>query len=386
MTTVAPVARTRAGARLADPLDALDALGRDGFAWFDGDRAVVTSGVAAVVAPKDVASTLARLGDDAVACGALDFADASASPLIVPARVLRVGAGGVQVTEIDGATVAGAAPISRLPRRFSVEARQDLPTWDAMVAAALELIRHRTLRKVVLAREVLIEADTPFSVPAVLATLRRTQPGCFVYAAGSFVGASPELLVRRCGTAVTSRPMAGTISRQASVAADDAAIAGLRASLKDNHEHALVVDAVVDSLSPLCHDIDVAEPQPVRLTTVSHLTTEITASLTDAAVSALDLALALHPTPAVGGAPRAGALDAIARLEGFSRGPYAGPVGWVDGRGDGEFAVALRCAELDGRRARLLAGAGIVRGSDPDAEWAETQAKLEPMLRALVRP
>ena len=104
------------------------------------------------------------------------------------------------------------------------------------------------------------------------------------------------------------------------------------------------------------------------------------------ATSALDLALALHPTPAVGGAPRAAALDAIARLEPFARGPYAGPVGWVDARGDGEWAVALRGAELDGSRARLLAGAGIVRGSDPDAEWAETQAKLEPMLHALVRP
>lgn len=383
MTTVVGRARTRRVARVHDPLDA---LGRDGFAWLDGDRAIVTSGTAGVVAPKDAAAALAALGDDAIACGALDFADAATSSLVIPARVLRVDADGTRVTEISGAAVAAAAPISRLPRRFTVEARQDLPTWDAMVAAALELIRNRTLQKVVLAREVTIEADTPFSVPAVLATLRRTQPGCFVYAAGAFVGASPELLVRRRGTSVTSRPMAGTVPRQASVAEDDAAIAGLRASLKDNHEHALVVDAVVASLRDLCDDIGVAEPEPVRLTTVSHLTTAITATLSDPAVSALDLALALHPTPAVGGAPRGAALETIARLEGFSRGPYAGPVGWVDGRGDGEFAVGLRCAQLDGPRARLLAGAGIVRGSDPDAEWAETQAKLEPMLRALVRP
>jgi isochorismate synthase len=383
MTTVVPAARTRRVARVHDPLEA---LGRDGFAWLDGDRAIVTSGIAGTVAPKDAAAALHALGDDAIACGALDFADAAASSLAIPARVLRVDGDGARVTQIDGAAVAAAAPISRLPRRFTVEARQDLPTWDAMVAAALELIRHKTLRKVVLAREVAIEADTPFSVPAVLATLRRTQPGCFVYAAGSFVGASPELLVRRRGTAVTSRPMAGTVPRQASVAEDDAAIAGLRASLKQNEEHALVVDAVVASLAALCHNIDVAAPEPVRLTTVSHLTTAITATLVDPTVSALDLALALHPTPAVGGAPRDAALDAIVRLEGFSRGPYAGPVGWVDGRGDGEFAVGLRCAELDGPRARLLAGAGIVRGSDPDAEWAETQAKLEPMLRALVRP
>ena len=119
---------------------------------------------------------------------------------------------------------------------------------------------------------------------------------------------------------------------------------------------------------------------------VAHLATPIRGRLAAPAPSALELARRLHPTPAVGGTPRAAALDAIRALEGFDRGRYAGPVGWVDARGDGEWAIALRGAELDGARARLVAGAGIVAGSDPDAEWAETQAKLEPMLRALVRP
>jgi menaquinone-specific isochorismate synthase len=378
-------ARTR---RIARPSDPLDALGRDGFAWFDGARAIVTSGCAAVVKATEAVAVLAAIGDPgALACGALTFTSTADATLIVPARVLRVDGGGTaHVTEIAGAAAAPPAPWSRVPRRFTVEARQDLADWDAAVAAALELIRARALRKVVLAREVTVEADTPFSVAAVLATLRRTQPGCFVYAAGGFVGASPELLVRREGERVTSRPMAGTVARQASVEADDRAIEQLRASVKDNEEHALVVEAVVAALRASCDEVVVRAPEPVRLTNVTHLTTAIEARLADRSRSAVDLALDLHPTPAVGGSPRAAALDAIARLEPFSRGAYAGPVGWVDGKGDGEFAVALRCAELDGPRARLLAGAGIVRGSDPDAEWAETQAKLEPMLRALVRP
>jgi menaquinone-specific isochorismate synthase len=384
VTTTAPMARTR---RMHRALDPLDALGHDGFAWFDGERAIVTSGCAALVEARDAATALTDLGPDAIACGALPFSHTSAGLLTIPARVVRVDGDGARITEIDGAAAALPSPLSRVPRRFSVEAAQDLADWDAAVAAALELIRAKTLRKVVLAREVHIEADTPFSVPAVLETLRRTQPGCFVYAAGGFVGASPELLVRRTGQAVMARPMAGTVARQASRQADDDAIARLRTSIKDNEEHALVVDAVVEALRADCTNIDVQPPEPVRLTTVTHLTTAITARLADGQLAtALDLALALHPTPAVGGAPRAAALDAIERLEPFSRAAYAGPVGWVDGRGDGEWAVALRCAELDGPRARLLAGAGIVRGSDPDAEWAETQAKLEPMLRALVRP
>jgi menaquinone-specific isochorismate synthase len=148
-----------------------------------------------------------------------------------------------------------------------------------------------------------------------------------------------------------------------------------------------VVDSIVDALGPLCRELQVdVTPEVAVFGPVAHLATPIRGRLQAPLPSALDVARLLHPTPAVGGTPRDAALEAIRALEGFDRGRYAGPVGWVDARGDGEWAIALRGAELDGTRARLVAGAGIVAGSDPEAEWAETQAKLQPMLRALVRP
>jgi len=146
-----------------------------------------------------------------------------------------------------------------------------------------------------------------------------------------------------------------------------------------------VVDAVVEALRATCADTIAHRMAPVALADLTHLATTITARVLDLDTSAVDLALALHPTPAVAGTPRATALAAIARLESSPRDLYAGPCGWVDARGDGEFVVALRGAQIDGTHARLHAGAGIVAGSRSGLEWAETQAKLEPMLRALVR-
>jgi isochorismate synthase len=204
-----------------------------------------------------------------------------------------------------------------------------------------------------------------------------------VYAAGDLVGASPELLVRRTGTVAESRPMAGTVASDAG----EAAVAALAESVKDANEHQFVVDAIVDALQGRCRELDVAAvPEVARFSSVAHLVTPIRAVLADPAPTALELARLLHPTPAVGGTPRAAALDLITRLERRDRGRYAGPVGWVDAAGDGEWAVALRGGEVHGRTAVLRAGAGIVAGSDPASEWAETEAKLEPMLRALVRP
>ena len=393
MTSSGPVAVRTMHARtceISQPADVLDLLGEGGFVWWHDDDLIVTSGVAARVPVAEVTAALHAITgatDDLIACGALPFVDASAGTLTIPARTLRVDARGARLTTIDGAHTAAEPRVGRVPRHFGVDAVQDLNDWDSAVASALAMIDDGILHKVVLAREVVVEADAPFSIATAAATLRRTQPGCFVFADGNFIGASPELLVRRRGADVTSRPMAGTVPRQQSVVDDDAAIAALATSVKDNEEHHYVVDAVVEVLARHCGSLDVSAPEPVRLTTVTHLTTTITGTLdgTDTP-SALELAVALHPTPAVGGTPGAAAVAAIAALEPFDRGRYGGAVGWVDARGDGEFAVALRCAELDGTRARLLAGAGIVAGSDPDLEWAETQAKLEPMLRTLVRP
>ncbi len=361
-------------------------LGADGFVWINADSVIVTSGIAATALPSEVHAALERIsGDGAIACGALPFANASHASMVIPSRVLRQSATETTITTIEGAHIGSPHRYAHTPLRFTVEACQDLTTWDAIVASALASIDDRAVDKVVLAREVLVTADHNFNVPEVLTTLQRTQPGCFVYANGGFVGASPELLVRRTDSHVVSMPMAGTVPRQASIEADDATIAMLRASMKDNAEHRYVVEAVVGALAQHCDSITVGDALPVRLATLTHLTTQISATLLDNS-TALELALALHPTPAVGGTPTEAALQLIATLEPFDRRCYAGPVGWVDKAGNGEFAVALRCAELDGNTARLVAGVGIVDGSDPDLEWAETQAKLEPMLRALVRP
>jgi isochorismate synthase EntC len=175
--------------------------------------------------------------------------------------------------------------------------------------------------------------------------------------------------------------MAGT----APAGADAEALAALVASTKDAWEHRLVVDAVRAVLAPRCHELSApTTPVAERFSSLAHLATMVAGELLAPAPDALSLARLLHPTPAVGGTPTAAALATIRRLEPFDRGRYAGPVGWVDARGDGAFAVALRGAELDGQLAVLRAGAGIVAGSDPDSEWAETGAKLEPMLRALI--
>ena len=253
--------------------------------------------------------------------------------------------------------------------------------------AALEAIRDGRLDKVVLAREAAVEAEGPWSRAEVLRRLRRRPGGAtYLYACDGFVGASPELLVRRRGRVAVSRPMAGTVPRGDSAAAEADGLARLTGSPKEAVEHRLVVDAVADGLAKVADRVQVGRPEVVRLATVAHLATEITADLTGPLPTALELAGLLHPTPAVGGSPRDAALAAIAALEPFDRGCYAGPVGWVDHAGDGEWAVALRCATLDGRRAHLLAGAGIVPGSDPDAEWAETEYKLRAVLEVLLSP
>jgi isochorismate synthase len=251
------------------------------------------------------------------------------------------------------------------------------------VAAILEAIAAGQLDKAVLTRQVLVEAERPFRRAALLGRLAARAAGVYLYACGGLVGASPELLIARAGRTARSRPLAGTVPRGASPAEEAASLARLRGSPKEALEHRLVVDAVAGGLAKAADRVEVAATGVVRLPTVAHLATELTAALGEPPPSALDLVAALHPTPAVGGTPTQAALDLLARLEPAGRGRYAGPVGWVDGAGDGEWAVALRCAELAGRRARLFAGAGIVAGSNPEAEWDETSSKLRAILDVL---
>ncbi len=380
------------------PRPLLDELGPDGFAWLHNGAGFVTSGTVARVSPSEVDGTLSSItcdddvnlpGTGAIAVGALPFRPDHPAELVIPARVAgRAADGTTWLTEIHTVDRADAAPrdlaVIERPSRFLVSTLQSRTRWCTEVLAALEAIEAGDLDKVVLAREVVVEADVPFSRHDVLARLVDSQPDCFVYAGGALVGATPELLVARHGDAVTCLPMAGTVAR----AGDDGSrVSALAHSGKDRREHQVVIDAMVRALETRCDRVHADDaPSLARLADVAHLVTRIEATVRDPAPSALDLARLLSPTPAIAGAPRDAALEFLAKLEPFDRGCYGGPVGWVDARGDGQWAVALRGAELDRRRARLLAGAGIVAGSDPDAEWAETEVKLAAMLRVLVTP
>jgi isochorismate synthase len=244
------------------------------------------------------------------------------------------------------------------------------------------------LRKVVLARTIEVEAGRAFDARRLAHRLRAVDPEAYSFIAptadGVLVGASPELLVSRHGTEVRSVPLAGSAPRSGDPAADHANADALIASSKDREEHAAVVDAIAEVLQPLCESLAWDEQPTLRATpNVWHLSTAFRGHLREPAPSALELALALHPTPAVNGAPRAEALALLHQLEAFDRGSYAGPVGWVDAEGNGEWAIALRCALLRGDRATLYAGAGIVGDSRPDAELDETERKFRAFLDAL---
>lgn len=276
-------------------------------------------------------------------------------------------------------------------RHLEVAPARPAAEWTAAVAEAVRRLLAGEAEKVVLAREVLARGDGALGAGAVARSLRSAYPACFTYLlTGSdgtaFAGASPELLIRRSGRSATSQPMAGSIARGRDEAEDDELARRLEGSAKDGAEHALVPRAVAAALEPLSESVELpARPEVVRLTNIQHLATTVRARLSDPAAGALDLAAALHPTPAVGGHPRAAALRLIEELEGMERGWYAGGVGWTDSRGDGEFAVALRCGLLWEDGARLYAGGGVMPDSDPEAELEETEIKLRALLGALAQ-
>jgi len=255
--------------------------------------------------------------------------------------------------------------------------------WAGVVERAKTLIEAGKLSKVVLARSVTLTLDDvqPFDIGALL--LERF-PHAFTYGwaekGRAFVGASPELLVERRGDSIRSFPLAGSARRGIDTADDEEVALTLLKSGKDRREHQVVVEEIARLLEPLTSELSVPpEPSVIRLANIQHLGTEIRGLLAKP-VGVLQLALALHPTPAVCGTPTTAALSFIRDAETFDRGWYAGGVGWTDTSGDGEVAVALRCALLEGHQGRVYAGAGIVRDSDPSAEVAETEAKLRALL------
>ncbi|HYG72828.1 MAG TPA: isochorismate synthase [Actinomycetota bacterium] len=263
--------------------------------------------------------------------------------------------------------------------------------YAAAVEAATRRIATGELRKVVLARTMLVDAERALDVKQLLWRLRAVDPDCYAFATpvtGSapgaiLVGASPELLVRRRGRDVEATPLAGSAQRFGDPARDRAAAAALFRSEKDREEHAVVVEDVARVLGSFCDALDhPREPELLGTANVWHLATPFRGRL-HADTSVLELVAALHPTPAVAGFPRDAAIDVLGELEPIDRGGYAGPLGWVDANGDGEFAIALRCAEITGKTARLFAGAGIVADSVPEAEVDETERKFRALLDAL---
>lgn len=297
-----------------------------------------------------------------------------------------------QCRRIVAAGAVHAAPVARpiAPLRGGVEIDgDDAPAYHARVRAALAEIASGRAEKLVLARSLRIRARRPLDAVAWLAALRERFPGCTLYAIGEgdavFIGASPERLVAARGEEVETIALAGSAPRGASRDADRALGAALLASAKDAAEHAIVVRRIVEVLSDCCAEVRAAAtPQLVTTRTVQHLATPITARRAGQHPSLLELVGRLHPTPAVAGAPCADATRWLAAHEGLARGWYSGPVGWVDADGNGEFVVALRSALLRGREAHAYAGAGIVAGSDPDAEYAETDCKLRSVLGPLL--
>lgn len=313
-----------------------------------------------------------------------------------PAVLFRVPA--LAVTRVRGRTFAsGDSELLELPaayrgvpaRHLEVEPVLPEARWLEAVGTAISRLRAGEAEKVVLAREVVARGDGVLAAGSVARALRGAYPACFTYLVGgadgtAFAGASPELLVRRSGRLAECQPMAGSIARGQDEEEDEVLAARLRESAKDGAEHLVTAHAVAAALAPLSVKVERGDPEVVRLTNIQHLATSVRARLREEPTpNLLELAAVLHPTPAVNGAPTASACRMIAELEGMERGWYAGAVGWMDGRGDGELAVAIRCGLLWQDGARLYAGDGVMPDSEPAAELRETELKLRALLGAL---
>lgn len=340
------------------------------------------------VAGLDVADDLAVPGSGPVLFGSIAFdPTAGTSVFVVPEIAVGRRAGDGWITTVGtGELDVPPSPMpveGPAPRLRYADGALDPATWCAAVETAVERIAAGDLDKVVLARDLLVSAEPALDPRRLLRRLADRFPDCWTFSVDGLLGATPELLLRRDGRQLSSRVLAGTAPRGAG-AEDDRLATALLDSAKDRAEHALAVDSLVRALEPYCSRLTApTEPALLTLANVRHLATDVTGTQRGTA-GLLELVGAVHPTAAVCGTPTPDAATLIGELEGMDRGRYAGPVGWLDSRGDGEFGLALRCAELtaDGG-ARLFAGCGIVAGSEPAAELAETQAKFAAFQGAL---
>ena len=362
---------------------------RTGFVMVHGEHGLATVGPPSgviVVAPgpdqvrraAELAAAALRDGDGSIVTGALPFDGAPIALLhTCPSAVRRMA--------------ADVRPGERSFHRVVSTAHDpDESAYQEAVAEALRRIDAGDVEKVVLARTLVVETDGVLDPSDIARRLHASDPDCHVFAvalpgaAHALVGASPELLLRRRGLRVASDPLAGSAPRSPDPIEDRERGERLLQTVKERREHRLVAEAVADTLSSFCETLEVdAQPSLASTATLWHLHTAIRGRLRSDAPDALTLAAALHPTPAVCGTPPDAALSLIRELEPFDRRFYAGLAGWVDGHGDGDWVIALRCAELMGRTARLYAGAGIVAGSEPEAEDRETDLKFSAILHAL---
>jgi menaquinone-specific isochorismate synthase len=402
------VARTR---RIDADVDLLDVAGADGIVFEKGADGLAGRGealrieiprldaghlaeVQQALAGIECHDELARPGTGPVAFATLPFDPGAAAAFVVPEVVVgRAGDGTRWLTTVGAPgsrpepAVEAVEVVEPRPSHYEVSGVQDVDAWMQTVADATKRIAAGDFEKVVLAREVRVTGDVALPRIALLHRLRRAFPGCFTFAVGGLVGASPELLVSRTGDTVRAHPMAGTTPRGGDPTTDARLAASLLASTKDREEHQITIDMVWETLLPFSSYVD-SEPEPsiVAVANVQHLATMVEGRLSQPPASVLELVAALHPTPAVAGWPLAPALEYIAAHEGIDRDRYAGAVGWVDAAGNGTWAVAIRSAIVEGPTARLFAGVGVVADSDPAAELAETQAKFQAVLSAIVRP
>ncbi|MFD4366943.1 isochorismate synthase MenF [Rhodococcus sp. NPDC058521] len=331
-----------------------------------------------------VAAAALRRGEASSLVGALPFDTAEPCSLTEPDE-LRKSTPPWQLPE-SGVNTKSPGLGSVSPAVFE----PDDDTHAKRVAEALGVIDSGKLEKIVLSRKAQVTATAPFDPHAVLGRLVRADANGNGYLTqlddgATLVGSSPEVLIRRRGTTVTCHPLAGSARREPDPVRDDAVGRELLASTKDLHEHAFVIDSLRHALAPLCSELDVpAGPELTGTPQLWHLGTPITGTLNDPSITALDLALAVHPTPAVNGTPADAAMDFLRGIE-PDRGFYAGTVGWCDGDGDGEWMVAIRCARIspDRHAATAYAGGGIVAGSDPSREVSETLTKFRTVLAAL---
>ena len=394
-----------------DQIDLNSFAGSEGMLFVRNGIGVATHGIAARLASRDAKEFLASIqiddsvkapGSGPVLIGSIPFDSQELHEFVLPKILVcksedgRCWVTAVDIEEIELAHVFEShvseefiSSSSTTSSSYTVAPGVEIDTYLQAVTVARDAVRSGTITKAVIARDVIVTSTNPIDIRAVLLRLRNSFGTSYQFSIDGFVGASPELLVSILDGEVSSHPLAGTAPRTGDPTTDSEIATALLSSTKNQIEHRIVIDAVHDTLLPWCSYLD-WEPEAsiVAVANVQHLGTHMSGRLSEPFLHILDAVYALSPTPALGGFPRDKALQLISDVEGMSRGRYGGAVGWFDSKGNGVWAVAIRCAEYSNNNmnARLFAGGGIVADSDPLSELAETQAKLQAMLAAIIRP